>query len=80
MNAKRLLLDTEKSQYIGEIYDLDNRNEWINWITLYGEKIERDFDSWEEDISSSTEMLSGMISSIKVHPVDGLNRDKIENN
>jgi len=74
----RCFNENERTQNIGEINDLDNRNEWINWITLHGEKIERDFDSWEEDIPSTTEMLSGMISSIKVHPVDGVNRDGVE--
>ena len=78
LEEKRLLIDAEKLQCIGEINDLDNRNEWINWITLHGEKIEQDFENWEENISSTTEMLSGMISSIKVSPVNGLNRDKVE--
>ena len=68
-----MLIDTEKSQCIGEINRLDNRREWINWITLHGEKIEQYFENWEENISPTTEMLSGMISSIKVSPVNGLN-------
>ena len=73
-----MLIDTEKSQCIGEINRLDNRREWINWITLHGEKIEQYFENWEENISHTTEMLSGMISSIKVSPVNVMNRDKVE--
>ena len=45
LEEKRLLIDTEKSQCIGEINDLDNRRDWINWITLHGEKIEQDFEN-----------------------------------
>ena len=78
LKEKRLLIENERTQNIGEINDLDNRKEWIDWITLHGEKIEQDFDNWEDNIGTTAEMLRGMITSIKVHPVEGLNRDKIE--
>jgi len=78
LKEQRLLIENERTQNIGEINDLDNRKEWIDWITLHGEKIEQDFDNWEDNISTTAEMLRGMITSIKVHPVEGLNRDKIE--
>ena len=78
LTDKRILVENEKSQYIGEINDLDNRREWIDWITRHGDKIEQDFDNWENNIGSTTDLLRGMITSIKVHPVNGLNRDDVE--
>jgi NAD-dependent SIR2 family protein deacetylase len=78
LTDKRILVENEKSQYIGEINDLDNRREWIDWITGHGDKIEQDFDNWENNIGSTTDLLRGMITSIKVHPVNGLNRDDVE--
>jgi len=30
-------LEKSKTQYFGEINELDNRKDWINWITQYGD-------------------------------------------
>ena len=34
-------LDDDKSQYIEEIRELDNRRDWIDWITRYGDDIKK---------------------------------------
>jgi site-specific DNA recombinase len=65
-------LEKSKTQYIGEINELDNRKDWINWITQYGDDLSKKFDT------PTTELLSGMIKSIEVQPTFGLNRDEIE--
>jgi hypothetical protein len=65
-------LEKSKSQYIGEINELDNRKDWIDWITRYGDDISKKFDE------PTTELLDGMIKSIEVHPTFGENRDAIE--
>jgi len=65
-------LEDKKSALVKKIDDLDSRKEWLDWITKYGEDIEKRFDN------VSTELLEGMISSIKVSPTFALNRDEVE--
>tara|TARA_B100000795_G_scaffold215413_1_gene169213 strand:- start:80 stop:1789 length:1710 start_codon:yes stop_codon:yes gene_type:complete len=72
LDEERTNLEDKKSQYIGEINELDNRKDWINWITKYGDDINKRFEN------PTTELLEGMIESILVSPTLALNRDEIE--
>ena len=65
-------LDDDKSQYIEEIRELDNRRDWIDWITRYGDDIKKRFEN------PTTELLEGMIGSIEVHPTFDKDRDGVE--
>jgi len=65
-------LDHDKSQYIEEIRELDNRRDWIDWITRYGDDIKKRFEN------PTTELLEGMIVSIEVHPTFDKDRDGVE--
>ena len=60
------------------INDLDNRKEWIDQIALNCIKIEQDFDNWEDNISTTAKILRRIITNIKVHSLNGHNRDNIE--
>ena len=57
---------------MAEIYELDNKKDWIDWITKYGNDISKKVDN------VTTELLEGMISSIKVTPTFDKNRDSVE--
>jgi hypothetical protein len=57
---------------VEEINELDNRKDWIDWITRYGDDIKKKFDE------PTTELLEGMIDTIVVHPNFGNNRDEVE--
>jgi hypothetical protein len=65
-------LEDKKSAFVKEIDDLDNRKDWVDWITKYGDDIGKKFDN------ASTELLEGMIDTIKVSPTFALNRDEVE--
>jgi site-specific DNA recombinase len=65
-------LEDKKSQFIKEIDELDNRKDWIDWITKYGDDISKRFEK------PTTELLEGMIDTIVVSPIFALNRDEIE--
>jgi len=66
---ERNLLQDKKLQAIGKIDELDNRKEWLDWVSAYGKDIETKFDT------KSKETLEGLISEIVVCPVIGKNRD-----
>ena len=55
-------LEDKKSAIVKEIDDLDSRKDWVDWITKYGNDISKKFDN------VTTELLEGMIDSIKVSP------------
>jgi len=61
-----------KSKYIEEINELDNKKDWIEWITKYGDDISKKFEK------PTTELFEGMIDSIVVNPTFEMNRDEIE--
>ena len=65
-------LEDTKSTLVAEIYELDNKKDWIDWITKYGDDIGKKFDN------VSTELLEGMIDSIEVSPTFDKNRNKVE--
>jgi hypothetical protein len=65
-------LEDKKSSLVEEINELDNRKDWIDWITKYGDDISKRFDN------VSTELLEGIIDTIVVSPTFALNRDEVE--
>jgi len=69
LDSEMVKLEEQKSQFIGEINDLDNRKDWIDWIGRYGDDIEKRFQK------VSSELLEGIIEDIKVSPRMGKNRD-----
>tara|TARA_Y100000296_G_scaffold83508_1_gene114518 strand:+ start:516 stop:2246 length:1731 start_codon:yes stop_codon:yes gene_type:complete len=77
-NIKKILgeekgaVEDKKAQIVEEINELDNQKDWIDWITKYGENINKKFDN------PTTELLDGMVSSILVEPTFALNRDEVE--
>ena len=62
-------LELNKSKHIGEIDELDNRKDWIDWINRYGIKIKGDFEK------VTSELLEGLIDNIIVNPIEGKDRD-----
>ena len=54
----------------GEINDIDTRNDWLDWVGKYGKEIKTQFKG------VSSDLLEGLISSIKVTPSFGKNRDE----
>ena len=65
-------IEDTKSQFVEEINELDNRKDWIDWITRYGDDIKKKFDN------PTTELLEGMIDTIVVSPTFAFNRDEVE--
>jgi site-specific DNA recombinase len=65
-------LEDKKSALVKEIEDLDNRKDWVDWITKYGDDISKKFND------ASTDLLNGMIDTIKVTPTFAFNRDEVE--
>ena len=65
-------LEDKKSTLVAEIYELDNKKEWIDWITKYGDDISKRFEK------PTTELLEGMIDTIVVSPTFAFNRDEVE--
>ena len=65
-------LEDKKSALVKEIDDLDNRKDWVDWITKYGDDISKRFEK------PTTELLEGMIDTIVVSPTFALNRDEVE--
>ncbi|SVC81126.1 uncharacterized protein METZ01_LOCUS333980 [marine metagenome] len=51
-------LDKAKTQFVGEIDELDNKKDWIDWITKYGDDISKRFEK------PTTELLEGMIDTM----------------
>ena len=57
---------------MAEIEELDNSKDWINWVSHYGADMTKKF----EDVT--TELLTGIVDSIIVHPSHGFNRDEVK--
>ena len=72
LDEEKESLDKAKSQFVGEIDELDNKKDWIDWITKYGDDISKRFEK------PTTELLEGMIDTIVVSPTFALNRDEVE--
>ena len=53
LDSEMVKLEETKSQYVSEIDDLDNRKDWIDWISKYGVDIKKRFES------VSSELLEG---------------------
>lgn len=68
LDSEMVKLEETKSQYVSEIDDLDNRKDWIDWISKYGVDIKKRFES------VSSELLEGLIDSIVVSPINGKDR------
>ena len=75
----KITLDEEKgnledkvSTLEQEIVELDNRKDWIDWITKYGDDIKDRFEN------VTTDLLNGIIDEIVVHPTFDNNRDGVE--
>ena len=51
-------LDKAKTQFVGEIDELDNKKDWIDWITKYGDDISKRLEK------PTTELLEGMIDTM----------------
>jgi len=66
------ILENQKTQTIGEIDELDNRKEWIDWVGKFGKDISDKF----ENITG--EVLNGVLDSITVSPTFGKNRNDDE--
>ena len=64
-------LEDRSSTLEQEIVELDNRKDWINWISKYGDDVKKRFNK------VSTELLEGMIDSIIVEPTFDKNRDDV---
>lgn len=62
-------LESTKSRHIGEIDQLDNQKDWVDWVSKFGNKIKGDFQK------VSTELLEGIIENIVVYPINGKDRD-----
>lgn len=62
-------LESTKSRHIGEIDQLDNQKDWVDWVNKFGNKIKGDFQK------VSTELLEGIIENIVVYPINGKDRD-----
>lgn len=58
-------LDERKKNAISEINDLDNRKDWVDWVSKYGNTIKKDFNK------VSSELLEGIIKDIRVYPKMG---------
>jgi hypothetical protein len=57
------------SPFNQEVDDLDNQKEWVDWISKYGDDIQKDFKK------PTTELLNGLIDRISVSPVMGETRE-----
>lgn len=62
-------LEDQKTQLIGQIDELDNKKEWINWVDKFGKDISKKFDN------ISGEVLDGILDTITVYPKIGENRN-----
>ena len=69
LTAEKEVIQNKKINIIGEIDDLDSRKEWLNWITKFGDDVNKKFDN------PSVELLEGMVSKIYVEPTYDKNRD-----
>jgi len=64
--------EDEKSHSEQEIKDIDNMNEWVNWIDQYGEDITNKLS----DKIKTKEMVENLIDKITVSEVIGKDRDE----
>ena len=46
-------LEDIKSTLVAEIYELDNKKDWIDWITKYGDDISKRFDNVTTELLES---------------------------
>ena len=71
LTDEKEVIVNKKINIIGEINDLDSRKEWLDWITKFGEDMDKKFDN------PSVELLEGMVSKILVEPTFAKNREGI---
>jgi site-specific DNA recombinase len=69
LNEELGKLDDKKKGLIQEIDDLDNRKDWIDWISKYGK------DNLKRFNKPTSELLNGFINEIIVSPSFEKNRD-----
>ena len=62
-------LEDKKKSLVQEIDDLDNQKEWVDWISKYGDDINKRFKK------PTSELLEGIIDKIIVSPVMGETRE-----
>jgi hypothetical protein len=72
LGEEKSIIEDKKAALIEEIKDLDARKDWIDWITRFGDDINKQFDT------PSVELLDGMVSSILVEATFDKNRDGVE--
>ena len=72
LTEEKEVIEEKKINIIGEINDLDSRKEWLDWITKFGDDVNKKFDN------PTTELLEGMVSKIYVEPTFDKNRDGVE--
>ena len=62
------LEDTKKS-LLQEVDDLDNQQDWVDWISKYCDDISKQFEK------PTTELIEGIVDQIIVSPVIGQTRE-----
>ena len=62
------LEDTKKS-LLQEVDDLDNQQDWVDWIWKYGDDISKQFEK------PTTELIEGIVDQFIVSPVIGQTRE-----
>jgi len=62
------LEDTKKS-LLQEVDDLDNQQDWVDWISKYGDDISKQFEK------PTTELIEGIVDQIIVSLVIGQTRE-----
>ena len=62
-------LEEKKKSLVQEIDDLDNQKVWVDWISKYGDDINKRFQK------PTTELLEGIVDKIIVSPVMGETRE-----
>ena len=75
LNDEKEHYEREREKFIQEIKDLDERKQWLDWISQYGDFL-RQKTSTEK---KTKEWLSGLINKIIVTPVFGMDRDGNKN-
>jgi len=71
LNEELGRLDDTKKGLIQEIDDLDNRKDWLDWISKYGK------DNLKRFNKPTTDLLKGFVDEIVVSPTFDKNRDGV---
>ena len=69
LEEELVTLEDKKKSLVQEIDDLDNQKEWVDWISKYGDDINKRFRK------PTSELLEGIIDKIVVSPSIGETRE-----